>query len=359
MRITADDLKGAAVFARFRQKLAKRGIGWPPRPEGRPLHFLYVSVPGNWERHNIPPQLETLGEVTTYFLKDRGFPCHQNGAETRRRVDAELPEFVQELHKIKPIDLMLSYLSGAQVSAQTIRAIGSLGIPTFNFHLDDRVSFRGAKIVGQWSGAADICAAFDLNLTNATDSVIKYLVEGGEAVFWPEGANPAHFRPLDLPFEYDVSFIGQRYGIRPEFISTLRRRGIQVACFGAGWEHGYVAEEKMVEIYAKSRINLGFGFISRGQEQCLKGRDFEVPMCGALYLTSHHPDLECVWRVGEEIATYHDIEDCARKIKALLADPDRCARMRAAARQGALSRHTWAARIGSLLECNPMDSVVI
>ena len=149
------------------------------------------------------------------------------------------------------------------------------------------------------------------------------------AIFWPEGANPEHFRPLNLPWRYDVSFIGQRYGLRPKFISTLRKRGIPVACFGKGWEHGYVSEEEMVEIYAQSRINLGFGFISRGREQCLKGRDFEVPMCGALYLTSHHPELERVWRLGEEIETYHDAEDCARKIKALLAGPERCARMRA------------------------------
>ena len=188
--ITADDRRGRAVFGRFRERLARRGIFWPPSPEGRPLHCLYVSVPGNWEMHNIPPQLATLGEVTTYFLKDRGFPCRQDWLATRRRVDAQLPGFVKELHKIKPIDLMLTYLSGAQVSAQTIRIIGDLGVPTFNFHLDDRLIFRGKKIAGQWSGAADVCAAFDLNLTSSRSSIVKYLVEGGEAVFWPEVGQP-------------------------------------------------------------------------------------------------------------------------------------------------------------------------
>ncbi len=341
----------SSVFQRVREKLSKRGILWPPRPQGRPLHILYASVPGNWERHNIPPELAKIGTVTTYFIEDLPVHAHKRGESLRDSIDSHLPGFVEDLHRKNHVDMMLSYLSGAQVSAETIRAVGNLGIPTFNFHLDDRISFQGKRIGRLRAGAVDVCAAFDLNLTSSPDSVVKYRVEGGDAIFWPEGANPDHWVPLPLPFEYDVSFIGERYGRRPAFIAALQRQGIRVTCFGEGWDNEPVSAERMVEIYAQSRINLGFGYICRSSFMNLKGRDFEVPMSGAVYLTSHNEDLDLVYRIGTEIETYRDAHDCAKKIKELLADPDRCETMRLAAREAALSRHTWTIRVQSLIAC--------
>lgn len=340
----------SSVFLRVREKLSKRGIPWPPRPQGRPLHILYVSVPGNWERHNIPPELAKFGTVTTYFIEDQSAHEHKQGEQLRDSVDSHLPGFVEELHRKHPVDMMLSYLSGAQVSPKTIMALGNLGIATFNFNLDDRISFQGKRVGRLRAGAVDICAAFDLNLTSSPDSVVKYRVEGADAIFWPEGANPGHWKPLPSPFKYDVSFIGERYGRRPAFVAALRKQGVRVTCFGEGWDNGPVSAERMVEIYAQSRINLGFGYICRSSFVNLKGRDFEVPMSGAVYLTSHNEELELVYRIGTEIETYRDVHDCTKKIKELLADPDRCQRMRLAAREAALSRHTWAARVRALLD---------
>ncbi len=339
------------TFKRMIDRLSTRGIQWPPQAQGRPFHFVSVSIPAKWELHNIPPQVETLGEVTYYYIKERVHYHPDKPEKSRRDVDADLLEFVEDLHRRHPVDMMLSYLSGVLVSPETIKAIGELGIVTFNFNLDDRAGFRGKKYNGLWSGAADVCPAFDLNLTSCPDSIVKYRVEGAEAIFWPEGANPYHFKPLPLEFDFDVTFVGQRYGKRPRFINKLRRSGIKVECFGDGWENGRLSEKEMVQVYARSRINLGFGYISRGSEQCLKGRDFEVPSCGALYLTSHNRYLDMVYRVGEEIETYRTQQDAIIKIKELLADPERCDKIRHAAREACLRRHTWALRVGALLRC--------
>ena len=349
LNIFMGDERPRDIFKRVRERLDKRGIRWPPDPHGRPLHFLYVSVPTNWEPHNIPPQLAEIGDVSLYYLRDRGFPCYTDWAETRRRAEVDLPSFVKELHSRKPIDLMLAYGIGMALSANTIRAIGDLGIATMRFHLDDRYKFAGKQRAGMRWGAAHLSSAFDLNLTNCPDSIIKYRVEGGEALFWPSGANPGHFRPLNLPKKYDVSFIGQCYGRRRAFVTRLRKRGVQVACFGQGWENGPLPDEKMPEIYAQSKINLGFGYIMTGTEQCLKGRDFEVPMCGSVYLTSHNRDLKRVFKIGEEIETYKDVDDCVIKVRRLLADSERSNSMREAARKASLERHTWEQRILSLL----------
>lgn len=347
----AADEDTVAVFHRLRERLKQRGIVWPPSTGSRPLHILYTSVPGNWERHNIPPELEKLGKVTYFFLEEQSVPFEKGWAAVRQRVDTLLPAFVQTTHSKSPIDMVLSYLSGAQISAQTIERINHLGIPTFAFHLDDRRFFQGYKYGDQWSGPASVCRAYDLNLTNARASLIKYRCEGGDALFWPEGANPDYFKPLDIPFEYDVTFCGARYGQRPLLVNHLRRQGIKVDCFGKEWEHGYQSDEALVRIFNASRINLGFGFVTESNDQCLKGRDFEVPACGAVYLTSYNDDLHRVYRIGTEIETYANFADCASKIKALLADPERCERMRRAARKAVIDRHTWALRINQLLGC--------
>lgn len=339
------------VFSNLKKRLAQRHISWPPGPKSRPLHILYVSVPGNWERHNIPPELKKLGEVSCFFLDEQGIQPDQNWGTVRSMVDSKLPPYVMTLHQEKPIDMMLSYLSGSQVSPQTIEFIGSLGIATFSFHWDDRRSFKGVKYGGQWSGPVAVCRAYDLNLTNSPASLLKYRVEGANALFWPEGANPDFFRPLDLPFQYDISFCGQRYGQRPLLIDYLRRQGLQVDCFGREWEHGYQTEEALLHIVNQSRINLGFGYVNESTEQCLKGRDFEVPSCGAVYLTSYNQDLARVYCLGEEIETYTDFADCARKAKVLLDQPERGEQMRGAARQAVLVRHSWSKRVQQLLSC--------
>jgi hypothetical protein len=345
------------VFSKLQDRLAQRHIAWPPGPMSRPLHILYVSMPGNWERHNILPELSKLGEVSCFFLDEQGILPDQGWPAVRSQVDLKLPPFVKALHQVKSLDMILSYFSGSQVSPRTIQYINALGIPTFSFHWDDRRSFKGVKYGEQWSGPAAVCRAYDLNLTNSLASLIKYRVEGANALFWPEGANPEFFRPLDLPFQYDISFCGQRYGQRPLLIDYLRRQGFRVDCFGREWEHGYQSDEALVRIFNQSRINLGFGQVNESTEQCLKGRDFEIPSCGAVYLTSYNQDLARVYRLGEEIETYEDYADCARKVKVLLAQPERCKQMRHAARQAVLERHSWSKRVHQLLSCSALVPV--
>jgi spore maturation protein CgeB len=128
-------------------------------------------------------------------------------------------------------------------------------------------------------------------------------------------------------------------------IDRLRRSNINVMCFGNGWQNGPVSNEDMRSIYAKSRINLGCGGIGYSRTLvCLKGRDFEVPMSGALYLTQENAELSLVFNVGTEILTYQNESDCARLIHDLLNDPDRAAAIRQAARARSIRDHTYTTR---------------
>ncbi|MEI7639789.1 MAG: glycosyltransferase, partial [Syntrophus sp. (in: bacteria)] len=93
---------------------------------------------------------------------------------------------------------------------------------------------------------------------------------------------------------------------------------------------------------SRSLINLGFGgVIGFSDAYCLKGRDFEIPMSGGLYLTEHHPELERVYEIGEEIVTYRGFEDLLEKIRDLLANPSGAEAIRQRGHERARRDHSW------------------
>ncbi|MGA9754311.1 MAG: glycosyltransferase, partial [Desulfobaccales bacterium] len=339
------------VKLELQYRLQQRGIKPFHRVLGQ-LRTIYASEMSNWEPHQIPPALGKFGPNVVYSLKEHGFLTGKDGWLAQRdNFDKDLLSFVKAEHKKQPVDVFISYLSGWHVAPETIRAITHMGIITCAFHWDDRLSFRGRQAGGRWSGPASLAAAYDLNLTNAPASLIKYFAEGGLAIFWPEGANPDHFRPLLRPFEFDVTFVGACYGQRPDYIKYLRKNGVKIEAFGPGWPRGSVTEQEMVEIYARSRINLGFSGIGYSmKEMCLKGRDFEVPMCGHLYLTSDQPDLYRVYEVGKEIITYRSKVDCLSKIRYFLEQPEEGALIRQRVRERCLRDHTWEHRFADLFK---------
>ncbi|HOI41308.1 MAG TPA: glycosyltransferase [Elusimicrobiales bacterium] len=335
---------------RLRKRLEARGIRPAPKPVSG-IHVLYASRPSSWERHNIQEEISGFCRLTPYYYGERGFDDNRpDWISGRHKLDEDLFGFVKNVHKKRPVDIFLGYLSGWQVSPETIKRIGALGIATCGFHLDDKVSFRGRLAGGRWSGPAALAAGYDLNLTSTPSSVMKYEAEGGCAMFWPEGANPAHFKPLGLPYVYDVSFVGARYGYRPILIDFLERSGVKVAAFGPGWPGGAVTEDKMVEIYSRSRVNLGFGGIGYSWTSHLKGRDFEVPMCGAVYLTSANPELGSVYEVGRDIFDYRDRGECLSRINEILADYGRYESLKAGIRKKCLAAHTWSSRFAGLFK---------
>lgn len=337
------------------QRFHKRGLKVTKKKKGD-LHIVYLSCMDHWERVNMPPALEQFGKLTIFNTDEHGYRIRdqiypENWIEERRKLNDKLFNFVNELHSEEPVDIVISYLSGYHLLPGTIKKINSLGIVTSAFWLDDKLSFKGRYDGEVYKGAASVASSYDLNLTSATSSIIKYFVENGLAIFWPEGANPDYYKPIDLPKIFDVSFIGARYGARGEYIEFLRKNNIQVTAFGAGWENGFVESRDMSRIYSQSKINIGFGGIGYSMEAtCLKGRDFEVPMSGTVYLTTFDEDLEKVFRLGEHIFTYHNKEEMLEKVKFLLDHPDVCSKARMESRAHCLTNHTWAHRFNELFE---------
>jgi len=342
---TTDELR-----QNLRSRLAARGINVTPKAKSN-LHIFLACYVVSWEKV-LASALELFGKVTTFDWYERGFDdLRPDWLEHRAQMNAAMLKVFHTANRKQPIDAVVGYLSGHNTSPETLQEMARSGAVVFNFCWDDKMNYRGRKLAGRYRSTAAIAHAVDLNLTNAPDCRIKYLVQGGLALFWPEAAHPDVHCPYDVPFEFDVSFVGQCYSWRPAFIRRLEKLGIKVECFGRGWPNGLLSSEEMVKLYSRSRINLGFASTGYSRHLMhLKGRDFEVPMSGGLYLTQNNPELSLVYDVGREIVTYKNERDCVEKIQYLLKNPLQAEAIRSAGRKRALAEHTWEKRFEQIFE---------
>ena len=120
--------------------------------------------------------------------------------------------------------------------------------------------------------------------------------------------------------------------------------------YGAGWPEGKISQEKMLEVYGNSLINLGFGYTSNTNILGLKGRDFEVPLTGTAYLTTYHEELARSFLPDKEMIFYVNEEDLLRKVRYYLENPEKAKKIGLAGRRKALAEHTWEKRWQEILE---------
>jgi len=320
-----------------------------PKPKGV-LSIIAVYHHYNWEDYSLKPAMEKFGTVRHYdWFREFDHTRRDWRTSVKGKMNRELAARIDRWVLEERPDVIFTYLSGELVNPETVQALRSFGVPMIHCSLNDKEHFVGKVRGGLAFGSRDICRFFDLAWTSTEDALKKYCVEGAIPLYLPEGANPDLHRPWDLEKTIDVSFVGQCYGNRPETIHRLRAEGIRVEAFGYGWPNGPLSTEEMVRLYSKSRINLGFGGVEGHEETyCLKGRDFEIPMSGGLYLTEYHPELGRVYDLGKEIGTYRGFDDLLAKIRHLLADPQRAEAIRQAGFRRARKEHTWEIRFERL-----------
>lgn len=316
-------------------------------------------------------------------------------AENRPRLSAELFRQISELHRLTPIKLFFSYFYDSCIEPETLEKIKALGIVTINWYCNASYQLH---LVSEISPHYDYC------LVPEKFRLKDYQNMGARPLYCQEAANPSIYRPYDLPQEFDVVFIGQAYGDRPDNLKFLREQGIDARAWGPGWRqfshaprvvaarnfkrllhlgkrmtHVITGQEKMknilqtikqwgqqpsfadeivgpplsdiemIKMYSRARINIGFsscGETSRQKERILqiRLRDFEIPMSGGFYMIEYMEDLEEFFEIGKELVCYKDLADLAEKIKYYLAHPEERELIRQAGYQRCLRDHTWQKR---------------
>lgn len=299
-------------------------------------------------------------------------------------------------HRKDRIDLFFSYFYDACITKETIEEIKHLRIKTVNWYCN--ASY-------QLDLVSEISPIYDWCLVPEKFRLDDYRALGANPIYCQEAASENFYKPYDLPKEYDVSFVGQCYGERPNLIKYLFSQGIPTFVFGYGWKNldsrfitktnryfkkilrefsvlslpkdlirfvknytfsksnliqekfknipaqylgGVLSDTDVVKTFSKSKINLGFSSVGdlQGDQRILqiRLRDFEVPMSGGFYLVEYMQELEEFFKIGSEIECYKNREELVDKINFYLKNDSLRNRIASKGRERCLRDHTWKQR---------------
>ena len=308
----------------------------------------------DYDLRKIFQNLDPAHETQKLFIKDN-----------RPKLSQELLRQIKKAHSKKPIDIFFSYFYDACVTPEVIKEIKSFGIKTINWYCN--ASYQ-LDLVSQISPHYDYC------LVPEHFRLDDYKKIGANPIYCQEAANHNIYKPYDLAKKYDVTFVGQAYGERPDYVRYLYGNCIDVRVWGQGWNEftlikklkrivrrrtknisgawlpkkiigGVLPDTDMIKMYSRSKINLGFSSCGnthiKNRITQIRLRDFEVPMSGGFYLVEYMKELEEFFEIGKEIVCYHNNNDLVEKIKFYLTHDAAREKIRQAGHERCLRDHTW------------------
>ncbi len=311
----------------------------------------------------------------TFKHLDMTNPKHYKFIKANRpKLSNELLKQINKAHAENKIDLFFSYFYDACILPETVDEIKKLGIKTVNWYCNGSYQLYLVK---------EISPHYDYCLVPEKFRIDDYKKMGANPIYCQEAANPNIYKPYDIPYEYDVSFIGQAYGERPYIIKHLIDNNIEVKVFGWGWDKytdrkfdfdiigrfigsqkvkipakfsgSVLSDEEMIKTYSKSKINLGFsscGETHNTGERIVQVRlrDFEVPMSGGFYMVEYMEELQEFFEIEKEIVCYRNADELADKIKYYLSHDSEREQIRKAGHERCLKDHTWHRRFEKVFE---------
>jgi spore maturation protein CgeB len=347
---------------------------------------------------NLHDPLLDLGHEVVFSPADEGLKAMKyNRSSLRANFSQKLLDKFRREHNRKPFDLFFSYLMDGMIDPNAIDEIKRTGVPTCNFSCNNAHQFNLVD---------ELSPHFDISLHSEKNTREKFLAIGANPIWWPMASNPQYFKPLNIPRTIGVSFVGMNYALRSRYIKHLLINGIGVHAYGPGWVggggswrsmlkrhwlllqaavtvsaqacchksgilsdhdhkvylrklfpdnlHAPLSEDELIAVYSKSHISLGFLEVYDSHDQSLSVvqhlhlRDFEAPMCGALYCTGYTEELAEMFEPDEEVLVYRSQHELLDKVRYYLLHPESCDKVRHAGRARALRDHTYQMRFKQL-----------
>jgi spore maturation protein CgeB len=252
---------------------------------------------------------------------------------------------------------LLLVIGGEPYTVATITQCRDLGARTVLWAADDPYQ-RGRELVA--APAYDRVYVFD-------PFYIPALKEHGvrRVDYLPMACDPEVYRPMSLnPGEIDrfggeVCFVGTWYRNRDVLLRGIQDLPLQI--WGGGWplalvrpDHplkthyrGQAMGREVARIYCSNRIVLNILHPQSREGQNM--RTFEASATGSLTVTEHSAQLPHLFRPGEEIVGYRDVEDLRRQIRHYLDHPDEARSIAAAGLLRARAEHTYRHRMQRIL----------
>lgn len=197
------------------------------------------------------------------------------------------------------------------VTEATLRRLHEIGCLVVAYFFDDDVYF---EILSKW-----MIPLVAYAVTGAPGKVEAYEELGARCILAvPMPMSASVFRRLENEQKrHDVTFVGGLHHGRWDYASAIRGFGVPVEIFGGQSHSTKLAYWEVTKIVNQSRINLHFSLntVSDPPVRQLKGRIFEVPLCGGFLLTEYAPHLERYFELDREIVCFESASEAAAKVR--------------------------------------------
>lgn len=297
--------------------------------------------------------------------------------KARKYYSYKLLEDVKKEEKKSHIDLFFSYYYSKCILPDVIDEMKNLGIITVNFYCNN---------IHQFDLVSEIAPHYDYCMVPEQEALQKYVDIGANPIHIQMAANPEIYGPYPLKRKYDVTFVGQNYLNRQDYVEFLYKNGIDVHVWGPGWKSALssnakgilnklkskvglskatlpktnvgelLSDEELIKMYSRSKISLNFSeVVASGRnynpgpiKRYIRLRDFEAPMSGAFYITGYQDELKEYYEIGKEIVCYDTKRELLKKIRYYLKHQDEAEAIRIAGHKRALKDHIWENRFKEL-----------
>ena len=149
--------------------------------------------------------------------------------------------------------------------------------------------------------------------------------------------------------------MGAPFPNRVEILDSLK--GYDLGVFGDGWDvwhrmkfkkipgyyKGKASGDKVLRLYNSSKIVLNI----HGPESRVgvNTRTFDIPACGAFELADYKPEMDRLFKLGEEMVCYNDPDELKRLVRFYLENPEKRRAIAEKSRRRVLKSHTWLHRM--------------
>ncbi len=333
-------------FTLVKTKLKKRNFIWK---RGAPTRVLAVFSINNWETQLLDP-LKTLGEVY-HFSWPNIYDFFKNKSEwevVHNKINTDLIAEYDKFVSNEFNNIVFLYTSDFIINKSTINHFQNSNTLIISFCWDDILYFKG-KVNKQPVGVSELSKGADINLTFSPETIARYNYFKSPCFFWhsiPKKSKEHISLHYQVQNNFYVLFIGSKYGHRETFINKLIEIGIPMRCFGNGWPNGGISDEQMQKEIKLAPLTLGFSNVGYTRNiTTIKGRDFEVPLYGGLYLTQYSKGLEMYYNLNDEILTYTSLTDCIKLIFWVQNFPEQAKIVREAGFKKAIEKCSWDSRM--------------
>lgn len=299
----------------------------------------------SYEELNYPGALVELGHKVYSFTT---FPDESND-----------DKLLQAINMVKP-DMLLVKFYKDEIRKETVKHISEhtdttvVGI----FGDDEKYFYKNGGKLRKDSAivTSEYAPCVNYSITTHKPAIEWYNKIGIDKVIHMHYCANHHFyRKLNMKKNFDISFIGSITPERIKIFNHLMVDNLRVRIFGNGWRGGsesMLSDINYVRLFSKTKINLNISVDIIDNERILqiKGRDYEINMCGGFMLTHYNDLLKSCYVFGKEIETYKTLSELTSKIKFYLKHEGKREKIAKAGHKRALKDHTSVVRWRNVLK---------